>query len=85
MPRRYLAEMVMDRIAASKVYRGKQYTDGSPLEYFLMSQEGPLMHQQTARQLTMPPHYAPGSGGNGHIPFYPGDGAPGERTSEEWI
>lgn len=47
MPRRYLAEMVMDRIAASKVYRGKQYTDGSPLEYFLMSQEGPLMHQQT--------------------------------------
>ena len=54
MPRRYLAEMVMDRIAASKVYRGKQYTDGSPLEYFLMSQEGPLMHQQTERQLTMP-------------------------------
>ena len=53
MPRRYLAEMVMDRIAASKVYRGKQYTDGSPLEYFLMSQEGPLMHQQTERQLTM--------------------------------
>ena len=24
------------------------------------------------------PHYAPGSGGNGHIPFYPGDGAPGK-------
>ncbi len=52
MPRRYLAEMVMDRMAASKVYRGKQYTDGSPLEYFLTAQEAPLMHQQTARQLT---------------------------------
>ena len=53
MPKKYVAEMFCDRLAASKVYRGKQYTDGSPLEYFLMSQEGPLMHQQTERQLTM--------------------------------
>ena len=29
MPKRYIAEMVMDRIAASKVYEGKNYTDAS--------------------------------------------------------
>ena len=30
MPLRYLVEMVMDRIAASKVSKGKDYTDASP-------------------------------------------------------
>ena len=32
MPKKYIAEMVMDRIAASKVYMGKDYTDASPLQ-----------------------------------------------------
>ncbi|MBS5672355.1 MAG: DUF5662 family protein [Oscillospiraceae bacterium] len=53
MPRRYLAEMVMDRIAASKVYLGRRYTNAAPLEYFRSSHEGPLMHRQTERQLAM--------------------------------
>lgn len=35
MPRRYIAEMVMDRICASKVYKGEAYTESAPLEYFL--------------------------------------------------
>ena len=34
MPLRYLIEMVMDRIAASKVYKGKDYTDACAWEYF---------------------------------------------------
>lgn len=34
MPDRYIAEMVMDRIAASKVYEGKNYKDSSPLAYY---------------------------------------------------
>ena len=34
MPDRYIAEMIMDRIAASKVYKGKMYTDASALEYY---------------------------------------------------
>ena len=34
MPRRYLAEMVMDRIAASKVHTGKAVHGWLPLEYF---------------------------------------------------
>ena len=34
MPLKYVIEMVMDRIAASKVYKGKDYTNASPWEYF---------------------------------------------------
>lgn len=34
MPLPYLAEMVMDRIAASRVYRGKDYTDAAAWEYY---------------------------------------------------
>lgn len=53
MPRRYLAEMVMDRIAASKVYRGADYTNGSALEYLTQAHETPLMHPETKRQLIL--------------------------------
>ena len=37
MPRNYIAEMVMDRICASRVYHPESYTDHAPLEYFLKS------------------------------------------------
>ena len=51
MPRKYLVEMVMDRIAACKVYRGKDYDDGAALEYFMRSFERSLMHDDTKREL----------------------------------
>ena len=51
MPRRYLAEMVMDRIAACKVYQGEAYTDGSALAYLLKGRERIRMHPQTQREL----------------------------------
>ena len=51
MPRRYLAEMVMDRIAACKVYQGKDYTDGSALAYLLKGRERIRMHRQTQQEL----------------------------------
>ncbi|MBO5953519.1 MAG: catalase [Oscillospiraceae bacterium] len=51
MPRKYLAEMVMDRIAACKTYQGKAYTDGAALAYFMKSRERELMHPVTKRQL----------------------------------
>ena len=51
MPRKYLAEMVMDRRAACMVYQGKNYTDGSALTYFLKSRERNLMHPRTQREL----------------------------------
>ena len=34
MPRKYVAEMVMDRISASRVYKGENYTSDAPLAYF---------------------------------------------------
>ena len=51
MPRKYLAEMVMDRRAACMVYQGKNYTPGSALTYFLKSRERELMHPQTKQEL----------------------------------
>ncbi len=51
MPRKYLAEMVMDRRAACKVYEGEKYTDGSALAYFEHSRERVLMHEQTRQEL----------------------------------
>ena len=35
MPFKYLAEMICDRVAASKVYLGDKYTDFAPLDYYL--------------------------------------------------
>ena len=52
MPRKYLAEMVMDRIAACKVYQGEKYTDGSALTYFDGSAEKWLMHEKTRQELS---------------------------------
>ena len=51
MPRKYLVEMVMDRIAACKTYQGKYYTDASALTYFDKSAEKKLMHEQTRQEL----------------------------------
>lgn len=51
MPDRYIAEMVMDRIAASKVYKGKDYTDAAPLEYYMQGRARRLIHPKTARKL----------------------------------
>ena len=52
MPRNYIAEMVMDRICASRVYHPESYTDHAPLEYFLKS-KGKLwfVHEDTNRDL----------------------------------
>lgn len=47
MPVRYVAEMIMDRIAASKVYNGTSYNDRMPLEYFLNGKEKAPIHENT--------------------------------------
>lgn len=53
MPARYVAEMVCDRIAASKIYKGSSYTNATSLEYFQLesSSEAFLMHPDTKHQL----------------------------------
>lgn len=57
MPDKYVAEMIMDRIAASKVYKGAEYTDAAPLEYYNRLRENPSIHPDTRavleRMLTM--------------------------------
>jgi len=34
MPKNYLIEMICDRVAASMIYLGENYTDKAPLEYY---------------------------------------------------
>ncbi len=52
MPVKYLAEMVMDRIAAAKVYQGKNYTDASPYDYFMRNADVITMNPETKAELT---------------------------------
>ncbi|MBR5219187.1 MAG: catalase [Clostridia bacterium] len=39
MPIKFVKEMFCDRVAASKIYKGKDYTDSHPLEYFTNGKE----------------------------------------------
>lgn len=51
MPEEFLIEMFCDRIAASKVYLKDNYTDSSPLEYFMNKDMEIEMHEQTKSQI----------------------------------
>lgn len=51
MPDKYIAEMMMDRIAASKVYLGKNYTDEAPLAYYYRGTDKAPLHPYTRSQL----------------------------------
>lgn len=51
MPGRYVVEMLMDRIAASKIYLGDAYTDDAPLKYFSGGRARHFMHPETAALL----------------------------------
>ncbi len=51
MPRKYVAEMLMDRIAASKNYNKETYTQHDSLAYFERGMGHYLMHPQTKKEL----------------------------------
>ncbi len=51
MPSKYVGEMLMDRIAACKVYNGKDYTSTSPWEYYKSGREKAPLHPETKRLL----------------------------------
>lgn len=51
MPLVFVIEMFCDRIAASKVYQGKNYTDNHPLEYFLKAKARRVIHEETSALL----------------------------------
>lgn len=52
MPRKYIAEMIMDRISASRIYHPDNYTDASPLEYYEKGKDRLwFIHEDTKAQL----------------------------------
>ena len=51
MPRKYVAEMLCDRIAASKTYLKDKYSSDEPLKYLLNGKGRTLMHPDTAAEL----------------------------------
>ncbi len=51
MPRKYVAEMLADRIAASKVYNKEKYTQHDSLRYFMNGKAKYMMHRDTAKEL----------------------------------
>ena len=54
MPKKYIAEMFCDRIAACRVYMGDKYTDASAYDYYMKgtaTRVGPLIHPETAAEL----------------------------------
>ncbi len=53
MPKKYIAEMFCDRVAASKIYMGKSYNNASTLEYFLRGKPVRSIHPETSQQIEM--------------------------------
>lgn len=53
MPRKYVAEMFCDRVAASMIYQGKNYTDAFPLQYFLRGKPNRFIHPVTSDEIEM--------------------------------
>jgi hypothetical protein len=51
MPDKYIVEMFMDRIAASKTYNKEKYNDRMPLEYYCKGMPRVLMEEHTRKQL----------------------------------
>ena len=47
MPMNYVIEMFCDRVAASKIYLGKRYTDKEPLAYFMKGKNSRVIHPET--------------------------------------
>lgn len=48
MPIRFVKEMFCDRIAASKIYQGKNYTENHPIEYFRRGKAHRFIHPETS-------------------------------------
>ena len=51
MPLNYVCEMLCDRVAASRIYLGRDYTDAAPLAYFERGHAALMMTPQTAETL----------------------------------
>ncbi len=53
MPVKYVVEMLIDRMSASKIYQQERYTDSSPLEYYKKGCDHYIMHEDTRALLEL--------------------------------
>ena len=51
MPLNFVVEMFCDRVAASKIYNGKNYKDTDPLNYFMKAKARRVIHPDTSDTL----------------------------------
>ncbi len=51
MPLKFVKEMFCDRVAASKIYQGKNYSASHPLEYFQRGKANRSIHPETSEIL----------------------------------
>lgn len=51
MPVKYLVEMFVDRVSASKNYRKEKYKDSDPLQYYEKRKHYMVVHEDTRKQL----------------------------------
>lgn len=51
MPEKYVVEMFIDRISASKNYQKEKYTNRSPLEYYERGKDRYIMHAESRELL----------------------------------
>ena len=51
MPEKYVVEMFIDRMSASKNYEKDKYTDKSPLEYYEHGRNHYMLHEETRELL----------------------------------
>ena len=48
MPLKFVKEMFCDRVAASKIYQGRNYTDAHPIAYFERGKKTRIIHPATS-------------------------------------
>lgn len=53
MPIRYVVEMYVDRVSASKNYQGERYTDQSAWQYYLNGRQVHVIHEDTRALLEL--------------------------------
>ena len=51
MPDKYFVEMICDRVAASMIYNGRDYTDSAPIQYYLSHIDENQFHANTRELL----------------------------------
>lgn len=53
MPIKFVKEMFCDRVAASKIYQGKNYNQNQPIDYFMRGKANRVIHQETSDLLEL--------------------------------